>query len=146
MPDFDADDGSNLTTVRGQSIDVQALQAELARLRGENARLRAALAGTPDGATVTNLSDAAQTLTEPVAEQSVLSPRERVELFRRLFRGRTDTFPVRWHSAISGKSGYAPACANEWVWEKRRVGYQAMGYTIASAVFDEVPDLLTPLL
>jgi len=45
MPDLDADDGSNLTTVRGQSIDVQALQAELARLRGENARLRAALAG-----------------------------------------------------------------------------------------------------
>jgi superfamily II DNA or RNA helicase len=32
------------------------------------------------------------------------------------------------------------------MWEKRRVGYQAMGYTIASAAFGEVPDLLTPLL
>jgi superfamily II DNA or RNA helicase len=115
MPDLDADDGSNLTTVRGQSIDVQALQAELARLRGENARLRAALAGTPDGATVAKVSNGAQTSTEHSAEQSSLSPRERVELFRRLFRGRTDTFPVRWHSVTSGKSGYAPACANEWV-------------------------------
>jgi hypothetical protein len=48
-------------------------------------------------------------------ESSFLSPRARVELFRRLFRGRTDTFPIRWHSATSGKSGYAPACSNEWV-------------------------------
>ena len=46
---------------------------------------------------------------------SLLSPRARVELFRRLFRGRTDTFPMRWHSVTSGKSGYAPACSNEWV-------------------------------
>jgi hypothetical protein len=124
MPDFDADDGSDLTTVCGQSIDVQALQTELARLRGENARLRAAMAGTPDGATVAKLPNGAQTPTEPSAEQSALSPGERVELFRRLFRGRIDTFPVRWHSATSGKSGYAPACADEWapgVCEKPRV-------------------------
>ena len=114
MSDFDADDGSSLTTVRGQSIDVLALQAELTRLRGENAHLRAALAGTRDGATVATLSDGGQTPQEP-SEQSALSPRERVELFRRLFRGRTDTFPIRWHSATSGKSGYAPACSNEWV-------------------------------
>jgi hypothetical protein len=114
MPDSDANNGSNLTTLRGQSIDVLALQAELTRLRGENARLRAALAGTRDGATVATLSGGGQTPQEP-SEQSALSPRERVELFRRLFRGRTDTFPVRWHSATSGKSGYAPACSNEWV-------------------------------
>ena len=45
-------------------------------------------------------------------------------LFRRLFRGRTDVYPVRWEGKISGKSGYAPACANEWragVCEKPRV-------------------------
>lgn len=114
MPDTNPDDGSNLTTVRGQSINVLALQAELTRLRGENAHLRAALAGTRDGVTVATLSDGGQTPQEP-SEQSALSPRERVELFRRLFRGRSDTFPVRWHSATSGKSGYAPACSNEWV-------------------------------
>jgi superfamily II DNA or RNA helicase len=43
-----------------------------------------------------------------------LSAQERVELFRGLFRGRTDVFPVRWESKSTGKSGYAPACANEW--------------------------------
>jgi hypothetical protein len=36
-------------------------------------------------------------------------------LFRRLFGGRTDVFPVRWDNPKSGRTGYAPACANEWV-------------------------------
>ena len=39
----------------------------------------------------------------------------KVALFRRLFAGRTDVFPVRWDNSKSGRSGYAPACANEWV-------------------------------
>ena len=38
----------------------------------------------------------------------------KVAMFRRLFRGRTDVYPVRWDSMASGKSGYSPACANEW--------------------------------
>jgi superfamily II DNA or RNA helicase len=32
------------------------------------------------------------------------------------------------------------------MWEKRRAGYRAMGYTIAHAACGEVPDLLTSLL
>ena len=48
-------------------------------------------------------------------EPSRLSTAEKVMLFRRLFRGRTDVFPVRWEGKTSGKSGYAPACANEWI-------------------------------
>ena len=65
--------------------------------------------------------------TAPVAhepELSRLSTAKKVTLFRRLFRGRTDVFPVRWESKTSGKSGYAPACANEWragVCEKPRI-------------------------
>ena len=42
------------------------------------------------------------------------SPAEKVALFRSLFRGREDVFPKRWSNARSGRSGYAPACANEW--------------------------------
>ncbi|MCU7793757.1 TOTE conflict system archaeo-eukaryotic primase domain-containing protein [Aeromonas caviae] len=48
------------------------------------------------------------------AVQSRLSPSEKVALFRKLFRGRSDVYPVRWESKTTGKSGYAPACANEW--------------------------------
>jgi superfamily II DNA or RNA helicase len=58
------------------------------------------------------------------AESSRLSTAEKVALFRRLFRGRSDVYPVRWESQTSGKSGYAPACGNEWragVCEKPRI-------------------------
>lgn len=39
---------------------------------------------------------------------------EKIELFRRLFAGRPDVFPVRWENRRSGGSGYSPACSNEW--------------------------------
>ena len=40
---------------------------------------------------------------------------DKIALFRRLFAGRTDVVPVRWENQKSGKSGYSPACMNEWV-------------------------------
>ncbi len=40
---------------------------------------------------------------------------EKIALFRSLFRGREDVFPRRWENPKTGKSGYAPACRNEWV-------------------------------
>lgn len=43
------------------------------------------------------------------------SSADKVGLFRRLFLGRTDVFPVRWENPNTGRSGYAPACANEWI-------------------------------
>jgi superfamily II DNA or RNA helicase len=43
------------------------------------------------------------------------SSAEKVALFRRLFVGRADVFPARWENRKTGKSGYAPACMNEWV-------------------------------
>jgi superfamily II DNA or RNA helicase len=43
------------------------------------------------------------------------SSHEKVDLFRRLFAGRPDVFPVRWDNKKTGRSGYSPACANEWV-------------------------------
>ena len=57
-------------------------------------------------------------------EPSRLSTDEKVALFRRLFRGRTDVYPIRWESKTTAKSGYSPACANEWrtgVCEKPRI-------------------------
>jgi|GEM_PF-764273 Uncharacterized protein conserved in bacteria len=40
-------------------------------------------------------------------------PGEKIALFRSLFRGREDVYAVRWESK-TGKSGYSPACKNEW--------------------------------
>lgn len=39
----------------------------------------------------------------------------KIALFRRLFGGRTDVFPVRWENPKTGRSGYSPVCGNEWV-------------------------------
>jgi len=43
------------------------------------------------------------------------SPEVKIGLFRSLFRGRDDVYPRRFESRRTGKSGYQPACANEWV-------------------------------
>ena len=43
------------------------------------------------------------------------SSQAKIALFRSLFRGRDDLYPRRFESRKTGKSGYAPACANEWV-------------------------------
>ena len=41
-------------------------------------------------------------------------PGHKVALYRSLFRGREDIYPQRFESR-AGRTGYAPACANEWV-------------------------------
>ena len=42
-------------------------------------------------------------------------PETKIALFRALFRGRADVYPRRFESRRTGKSGYQPACGNEWV-------------------------------
>src|SRR5260370_8399212 len=64
----------------------------------------------------------------------------KIALFRRLFRGRSDVFPIRWENRKTGRSGYAPACANEWqrgICEKPKVKCSACPNQAFQAV-DEV--------
>lgn len=89
-------------------------QAELERLRLENLRLVALL----DEHRIVWRSPepcVAEVATPVEPEQTHFTSAEKIALFRRLFRGRTDVFPVRWEGKTSGKTGYTPACANEWV-------------------------------
>lgn len=48
-------------------------------------------------------------------EAGGLTPQAKVAIFRRLFAGRVDVFPVRWENLRTGRTGYAPRCRNEWV-------------------------------
>src|SRR5437899_6509496 len=43
------------------------------------------------------------------------SPEAKIALFRSLFRGRDDVYPRRFESRKTGKAGYSPVCANEWI-------------------------------
>jgi hypothetical protein len=74
-------------------------------------------------------------------ESTHLSTDEKVALFRRLFRGRVDVYPVRWESKTTGKSGYAPACGNEWrpgICEKPRIKCGDCGHRLMLPVSDDV--------
>ena len=74
-------------------------------------------------------------------QTSQFSPSQKIALFRSLFRGRTDVYPVRWESHSTGKSGYAPACANEWksgVCEKPRIKCSECSNRQLSLLTDEV--------
>lgn len=75
------------------------------------------------------------------AEASSLSTGDKIALFRRLFRGRTDVYPIRWESKKTGKSGYAPACANEWrpgICDKPRIKCSDCGNRLLNPLTDEV--------
>ncbi|MHB1405535.1 MAG: TOTE conflict system archaeo-eukaryotic primase domain-containing protein [Desulfitobacteriaceae bacterium] len=85
---------------------------EVARLKAENEYLRSFLVSQFGW---THPIVPALQGPEIIAEgdRNQLSPSEKVSLFRSVFRGREDVFAVRWKGR-EGKSGYAPACKNEW--------------------------------
>jgi superfamily II DNA or RNA helicase len=93
----------------------------LTKLQAENARLIALLES--HGISWPSQLTPVSTLSAEL-EPSKLNTDEKVTLFRKLFRGRTDVYPIRWESKTTGKGGYSPACANEWrpgVCEKPRI-------------------------
>ena len=42
-----------------------------------------------------------------------ISSEEKIRIFEEVFKGRRDIYAKRWESNKTGKSGYSPACANE---------------------------------
>ena len=75
---------------------------------------------------------------DPIDRNSTIE--KKIALFRRLFRGRSDVFPIRWENDTTGRNGYAPACANEWqrgICEKPKVKCSACPNQAFRAV-DEV--------
>ena len=55
-----------------------------------------------------------QQSSNPQVAATELSANQKVVLFQKLFRGRSDIFANRWESS-KGRSGYSVACDNEWV-------------------------------
>lgn len=53
--------------------------------------------------------------TPPAQVTNQSSSEHKVALFMSLFKGREDVYPRRFESKRSGKSGYQPACKNEWI-------------------------------
>ena len=110
----------------------------LAALEAENARLIALL---EQQGIAWRLPAARVLLTNEVMQTRSFSTQEKVAIFRRLFRGRTDVYPLRWESRASGKAGYSPACANEWragVCDKPRIKCGDCGNRLLVPLTDSV--------
>jgi superfamily II DNA or RNA helicase len=103
----------------------ESTPSELNQLRRENARLIGLLEAH---GIAWRSGGPAPTEPAPFAKAAPAngpsSTQGKVALFRRLFRGRDDVYALRWQSNSSGRSGYAPACVNEWrpgICEKPRI-------------------------
>ena len=115
-----------------------AEQDALSALRAENARLTALLEAH---GIEWRLSPEPSLPLVQEPGQPGLSTNEKIALFRRLLRGRTDVYPIRWESKTTGKSGYSPACANEWrsgVCEKPRIKCRDCGNRLFISLSDSV--------
>jgi superfamily II DNA or RNA helicase len=79
------------------------------------------------------------TETATVTQQSYT--KDKINLFRDLFKGREDVYPKRFVNSKTGKSGYAPVCSNEWkpgVCEKPRIKCTDCQYRSFLPVNDQV--------
>lgn len=88
--------------------------AELQRLREENSRLRALLKQHDIRfENIIEQEPPSSQNTSPDSKTHQFSIEDKIALSRRLFKGREDVYAQRWEST-KGRSGYSPACANEW--------------------------------
>jgi superfamily II DNA or RNA helicase len=95
--------------------EVSLIESRLAELEKEKRRLIAQLAELRPETASPALPRSVRAAKE-LDEVHHLSPsEEKIRLFRSLFRGREDVYPLRWQNQKTGRSGYSPACRNEWV-------------------------------
>lgn len=109
----------DLTSVRNAKVDMNGIRYTFSEL----------LPSIAGGSVVICMSEAGERLACPLTlweasakaqptpdatVNSQSSSEEKIALFRSLFRGRDDVYAKRWQNLKTNKSGYAPACKNEW--------------------------------
>ncbi len=92
-----------------EEANIAALDQKQQTSRGRLAALRSELVAIASSLTIPSVS-----ATQPNADIPI-TPKEKISLFRQLFRGRNDVYPLLWVSSKTGRKGYSPACGNEWV-------------------------------
>ena len=95
--------------------EIKHVRARLRALEAEQLALRDRLEELERQRAVFEAASSALNASATPAVTMASSSSAKVALFRRLFAGREDVFPIRWENRKTGKGGYAPACANEWV-------------------------------
>lgn len=100
--------GSNRMTPQNSSIDneINAIEQRLAELEYERNNLIQKRDNLVQQSEIHQKCKSNISLALPV--------NQKIELFKKLFKGRSDVFAKRWQNAI-GRSGYSFSCQNEWV-------------------------------
>ncbi len=91
-----------------------AVEAELARLRAENTRLRKLLKLTPQQAAPPGPAQAAYLEAPPGLVHRRSPEDDKVAFFGALFAARTDVYAIRFDNQRTGKSGWVPAVLGGW--------------------------------
>ena len=102
-----------------------AVEAELARLRAENARLRNLLRMTPEQAAPAAPGQAAFFEAPPRMVHNRSPEAAKVAFFGALFAARTDIYATRWDNPHTGKHGWIPAVRGGW---RKGVRHEDRGY------------------
>jgi superfamily II DNA or RNA helicase len=109
--------GKRLKKHENLQLQLQKALSECSRLREENARLKTLHNLSYEEAELSFIpsvnSEPIKITTDTAALTSNSPAADKIALFRSLFRGREDVYPLRWEGK-AGKSGYSPACVNEW--------------------------------
>lgn len=104
-----------LTERAKTATKIAAIRERLATLNAEQSLLQRRLEVLESQRTSDSHSTAKEAVYDNASVTNNSPSNEKVELFRRLFAGRPDVFPVRWENKKADRSGYSPACFNEWV-------------------------------
>jgi superfamily II DNA or RNA helicase len=96
-----------------------AVLSECQRLQEENTQLRArlGLSAQPSLLRVSPADSSQQLFIQSVSLPSVnehSSLDQKIALFRMLFRGREDVYPILWENKQTGRKGYAPVVKGGW--------------------------------
>jgi superfamily II DNA or RNA helicase len=125
------------------------VEAELARLRAENARLLRLLKLTPQQAAPPSPGQAAYFEAPPGLVHDGSPPDAKVAFFAALFAARTDVYAIRYDNPHTGKGGWVPAVRGGW---RKGARHEDRGYlpltpaVLASHLKGEVHIGLYPLL
>ena len=106
---------SRVANTSNTAAELERVRARLAELDAERLQLQEELEAIAARQVTEPSAGAKRPAFENAPVTNNSSSREKVALFRSLFAGRPDVFPVRWENSKSGRAGYSPACFNEWV-------------------------------
>ena len=94
-------------------IEISEPKAHYSQSRPTSARPETRITETQETQTYGGYGSSVYATRQPGID-SYFSSKEKIKLFRELFRGREDVYAAFWFSERTGQKGYSPACEDPW--------------------------------